>query len=63
MTMSVSDLLMQHPTLTVEELAQVLRIGRNTAYGMVRRGEVRSLRCGARIIIPTAAVRELLGEG
>jgi len=53
--------LLQQPTLTVEELAQVLRIGRNNAYGMVRRGEVRSIRCGSRIIIPAAGVRELLG--
>lgn len=54
--------LLSKPTLTVPELAQTLRIGRNGAYAMVRTGQVRVLRVGRRIVIPTAAVRELLGE-
>ena len=38
--------------LTVEQMAEALRIGRNTAYELVRRHEIGSRRIGRHIIIP-----------
>lgn len=47
-------------TRTVEEAAQILGIGRNQAYAAVRRGEIPSLRIGARILVPEAALNKML---
>lgn len=60
--MDTSVELLRRPTITVAELGEVLGCGRNAAYAFVREGRIRSLRIGSRIVIPTAAVRELLGE-
>lgn len=54
--------LLNRPTVTVPELAALLGVGKNAAYQMVREGQIRVLRVGRRIIIPSSAVRELLGE-
>lgn len=43
-------------TLTVDEVAKVLRIGRNTAYGLIRNGHIGSLRIGKRYCIPKSAL-------
>lgn len=48
--------------LTVEQAAQVLRLGRGQAYEAVRRGEIPSVRFGRSIRIPRRALLELLGE-
>ena len=45
---------------TVDEVARVLGIGRNTAYLAIRRGEIPSVRIGARILIPKVALDALL---
>lgn len=42
--------------LTVEDLMPVLSIGRNTAYDLVRSGQIQSLRIGRKIRIPRNAV-------
>lgn len=42
--------------LTVEDLMPVLSIGRNTAYDLVRSGQIQSLRIGRQIRIPRNAV-------
>jgi excisionase family DNA binding protein len=42
--------------LTVEELAAWLRLGRNTAYEIVRRGEIPHVRFGRSIRIPKTAL-------
>lgn len=47
-------------TMSVDEAAAVLGIGRNAAYEAVRRGEIPSLRIGGRILVPRAAVRKML---
>ena len=47
-------------TLTVEETAQVLGIGRSLAYRMVQGGELPTLRLGRRILIPREALTQLL---
>ncbi|MBU6215103.1 MAG: helix-turn-helix domain-containing protein [Acidobacteria bacterium] len=50
-------------TVTVEEAAQMLGISRSTAYECVRRGELRALRFGRRLVVPRAALEELIGGG
>lgn len=46
--------------LTVPQLAEVLHIGRNAAYSLVKDGEIRSIHIGKSIRIPQAAVLEYL---
>lgn len=47
-------------TYTVTEAARLLGISRSTAYECVRSGEIQSLRFRSRIVIPAAAVADLL---
>jgi excisionase family DNA binding protein len=44
--------------LRVEDLTTILDIGRNTAYELVRSGQIRSVRVGRQIRIPKEAVQE-----
>lgn len=48
------------PVLRVQDLMQVLSIGRNTAYELVRSGQIRSIRIGRSIRIPRDALAEYL---
>lgn len=45
---------------TVLEAGQVLRVGRNVAYELVRSGQLRSVRVGKNIRIPRDALAEYL---
>ncbi len=47
-------------TLTVEETAVVLGIGRTAAYAGVRSGTIPSRRIGRRIVVPIAALERML---
>ncbi len=49
-------------TLSVEEAARLLGVGRGAAYEAARRGELPSVRLGRRILIPRHALGALLGE-
>lgn len=49
-------------TLRVEDLMPVLGIGRNTAYELVRSGQIRSIRIGRQLRIPKEAVQEYLSQ-
>lgn len=49
-------------TLTVEEAGRILRVGRNTAYELVRCGRLKSVRVGKQIRIPKQALSEYLGQ-
>lgn len=49
-------------TLTVEEVAELLGIGRTTAYEAVHAGTIPSLRFGRRIVVPRAALERLLDK-
>lgn len=49
-------------TLRVEELMPILGIGRNTAYELVRSGQIRSIRIGRQIRIPKEAVLVFLSN-
>ena len=47
-------------TLRVEDLMPILGIGRNTAYELIRSGQIRSVRVGRQIRIPRDALLEFL---
>ena len=47
-------------TLSVEETAKLLGIGRNLCYERVKTGEIPSLKIGRRLLVPKAALEKLL---
>lgn len=47
-------------TLSVEECAKLLGIGRNSAYEAVARGEIPVIRVGKRLLVPKAQLEKLL---
>ena len=49
--------------LHVKELAEVLSISQNTAYALVRSGQIRSIRTGRIYRIPKDALIEYLNKG
>lgn len=46
--------------MTVEDLMPILLVGRNTAYELVRSGEIKSIRVGRQIRITRDALIEFL---
>ena len=48
--------------LSVQQLAEVLQIGRNSTYDLVKSGQIRSIRIGKTIRIPQAALLEYLNN-
>jgi excisionase family DNA binding protein len=48
-------------TLTVEQTAKLLGIGRSTAYELVRTGDIPSLRLGRRIVVPIGKLADQIG--
>jgi excisionase family DNA binding protein len=53
---------MDRQTFTVEEAAQLLGIGRNSAYEAVRRGELPVIRIGRRYVVPRLALERMLAN-
>ena len=47
-------------TLRVEDLMPILGIGRNTAYELVRSGQIRSIRIGRQLRVPKDALQTFL---
>ena len=47
-------------TLRVEDLMPILGIGRNSAYELVRSGQIRSVKIGRQIRVPKEAVIDYL---
>jgi excisionase family DNA binding protein len=47
-------------TVTVEEAAKILGIGRGLAYEAIRTGQIKSVRIGRRILVPLAPLRKML---
>jgi hypothetical protein len=39
----------------------ILGLGRASTYGAAQRGEIPTLRIGARVVVPTARLRRMLG--
>lgn len=52
----------ERATVTVEEAAQILGVGRAAAYEGVRSGDIPAIRVGRRILIPVVSLRRLLKE-
>lgn len=50
-------------TVTVEEAASLLNLGRTAAYEAVRRGEIPARRLGRRLVVPVPALLAWLGAG
>jgi excisionase family DNA binding protein len=49
------------PTMHVEQAAELLDVSRASAYKAVATGEIPSIRIGKRILVPTAALLDMLG--
>jgi excisionase family DNA binding protein len=50
----------ERQTVTVEEAATILGVGRNKAYEAARSGEIPIIRIGKRLLVPLAALQRLL---
>ena len=48
--------------LTIEEVAQILGLGRSATYESARRGELPTLRLGRRVLVPVAAFSKWLEQ-
>ncbi len=55
------DDLRRRPTISVREYAAFIGVSADTAYEAAARGELRVLRLGRRVLVPTAPVLEALG--
>lgn len=49
-------------TVTVDEAAHLLGIGRNSAYEAAHSGQLPTIRIGKRLLVPKVALRRLLGD-
>lgn len=49
-------------TVTIPEAAKLLGISRNLAYLAAARGEIPTLKVGRRVLVPRAALEQLLGS-
>ena len=47
---------------SVTEAAAALGVSKTLIYQMIRRGELPSVKIGARRVVPVAAIHELLGQ-
>jgi excisionase family DNA binding protein len=52
----------ERPTLTVEEVAEVLGISRTLAYKAARAGELPVIKINSRLIVPTEALLRWMDE-
>jgi excisionase family DNA binding protein len=59
---TIPDGWQDRPTITVEQAAAVLGISRQCAYDSVRRGEIKVIKLGRRLVVPTIPLRRRLGE-
>ncbi len=55
------DDLADKATITVEQAASVLGLGRTAAYEAARRGEFPTRKLGRRVLVPVPALLEWLG--
>jgi excisionase family DNA binding protein len=59
-TADVMDELRSSPTISVENYARVMGIGRSLAYSLAREGAIPVIRLGHRLRVPSAAVLRML---
>ena len=57
---SLMELLSTRPTVSVSQAAQILSISRGQAYAMAHSGELRVVKIGTRLVIPTEQLRQLI---
>ena len=50
-------------TLTIEETAKLLGIGRQLAYDRVKTGQIPVIKIGRRLLVPKKALEKLLEQG
>ncbi len=50
-------------TLTILEASRVLGIGRRQTYEAALRGEIPAVRVGRRVLVPRAALEQMLAQG
>lgn len=55
------DQLAKRTTLTIEQTAQLLGLGRTAAYEAARRGQFPTRRLGRRLVVPVPALMAWLG--
>lgn len=60
-TYTVLDEVSTKATISVEQAAKVLGVGRTAAYEAARRGELPTRKLGRRVVIPVPAMLEWLG--
>jgi excisionase family DNA binding protein len=48
--------------LRIDEVAQLIGVSRTTAYALVNKGEIPSVRIGGLLRIPNEALRKLIDE-
>jgi Helix-turn-helix domain len=53
--------LLARPAITPSDALKVLPISRNGLYEALRRGEIKSVRLGKKILVPTGPLRRQLG--
>jgi excisionase family DNA binding protein len=54
----------QDATISVEQAAKILKIGRNQAYEAARNGQIPTLKIGRRLLVLNEPLRRMLaGEG
>jgi|GEM_PF-888135 len=49
-------------TLTIDEAARALGIGRNSAFAAAHRGEIPIIKIGRRLLVPKVAFEKMLAE-
>ena len=55
------DIFKNYPdVVTVEDLQNMLHIGRNTAYGILKDGAIKTIKIGKKYIIPKQSVIEYI---
>lgn len=60
-TTLAADQIGRQATLTIEQTAALLGLGRTAAYEAARRGEFPTRRLGRRVIVPVPALLDWLG--
>jgi hypothetical protein len=53
--------LLRRPLITVDELRQITRTGKNATYAAIERGEIEVVEVGRRKLVKTAPLRRKLG--
>ncbi len=53
--------LLSRPAITPSDALKVLPLSRNGLYAAIARGEIKTVRLGKKILVPTGPLRQLLG--